>query len=105
MPVIAALDDPLAILLADNFSDVMTPDHDCTDRRTAGIGAVMRPRTGKVIRRSGIGSDLLAHVPSAPGGWPPGQARVAIARALVTCLLMACEPESGSKARRPIPSS
>jgi hypothetical protein len=37
MPVVAALNDPLTAFLADNFSDVMPPDDDCADRRSAGV--------------------------------------------------------------------
>ena len=43
VPVVAALHDPLAIFLADNFSDVVAPDDNGADRRTAGVGSIMRP--------------------------------------------------------------
>jgi hypothetical protein len=31
MPIVAALDDPLAVLLADDFSNVMSPNNDRAD--------------------------------------------------------------------------
>jgi len=37
MAVVAALHDPLTVLLADDFADVVTPDHDSPDRWAAGI--------------------------------------------------------------------
>jgi hypothetical protein len=43
MTIISALDDPLAILVTYNLADVVVPDHDRTDRRTAGVRAVVRP--------------------------------------------------------------
>ena len=43
MTIIAALHDPLAILVADNFSDVVTPHDNRADVRTARVGPVMRP--------------------------------------------------------------
>jgi hypothetical protein len=43
MAVIAALHDPLAIFLADNFSHVMTPDNDRPDGWTARVRSIVRP--------------------------------------------------------------
>jgi hypothetical protein len=37
MAVVSALHDPLTVFLADDFADVVTPDHDCTDRWATGI--------------------------------------------------------------------
>jgi hypothetical protein len=37
MTVIAALHDPLAILVADDLADVVTPDDNGPDRRSARI--------------------------------------------------------------------
>jgi hypothetical protein len=41
--IIAALNNPLAVLLADDLTNVMTPDDDRTHMRAAGIRSVMRP--------------------------------------------------------------
>src|ERR1700744_4245121 len=79
MAVVAALDDPLAVLATDDLADVMAPDHDRTDRRTTGVAAVVRPRPREVVLRARIGTDLLAHVPTAPGGWPAADARGPVA--------------------------
>ena len=70
--VIAALNDPLTILLADDFSDVVTPDDDCSDSRTTCIRPIVGPRSRKIIRRTGIATDLTAHVPPTPSRRPPG---------------------------------
>ena len=35
--IVAALNDPLAVFLADNFPDVMAPHHDGADLGTAGV--------------------------------------------------------------------
>jgi len=35
--VIAALHDPLTVLVADDLADVVTPDNDRADRRSASI--------------------------------------------------------------------
>ena len=35
--VVAALNDPLTVFMADNFPDVMAPHHDRADRGTAGV--------------------------------------------------------------------
>ncbi len=71
MTVIAALHDPLAVFLADNLADVVAPDHDSADARTAGISAVMGPRARKVVGRTGVAGDLPAHIPAAPGAGTP----------------------------------
>ncbi|WP_300178515.1 hypothetical protein [Bradyrhizobium sp.] len=76
MTIIAALHDPLAIFVADNFSDVVTPHDDRTDVRTARVGAIMRPCTRQIVRRSGIAADLSAHVPSAPRARTAGMLKV-----------------------------
>jgi hypothetical protein len=72
MAIIAALHDPLAVLLADDLADMMRPDDDGADRRLPGVGAVMSPCPREIIFGTGIATDLPAHVPAAPGGWPSG---------------------------------
>jgi hypothetical protein len=37
MAVIAALDDPLTILVADDLADMVTPDNDSPNGRTPGV--------------------------------------------------------------------
>jgi hypothetical protein len=72
MTVIAALHDPLTILMADDLANVVTPDNDRTNGWAAGIWSVVSPRSGKIEWRSGIAADLRAHIPSAPGSRPAG---------------------------------
>src|ERR1700755_2239402 len=43
MAVIAALDNPLAVLLADDLTDMVTPDDDRANGRAAGIRSIMSP--------------------------------------------------------------
>ena len=43
MAVVAALDDPLTVFLADYFTDVVRPNHDGTDSGTTCIGSVVSP--------------------------------------------------------------
>ena len=71
MSIISALNDPLPVFLADNFTDVMTPDHDRPDSWTAGIGAEVGPRSREIVLRAGIAADQLTHVPATPS---PGTA-------------------------------
>jgi hypothetical protein len=61
--VIAALNYPVTILLADDLTDVVTPDDDCSDSRTIRIRPIVGPRSRKIIGWSGIAADLRAHVP------------------------------------------
>jgi hypothetical protein len=49
MAVVAALHDPLTILVADNLADVVTPDHDSPDRWAAGIRSIVGPGPGEII--------------------------------------------------------
>jgi hypothetical protein len=70
MPVIAALHDPLAILVADDLADVVPPDDDRTDRRSTGIGPIMGPGACKIVGWAGVAADLAAHIPAAPGSRP-----------------------------------
>lgn len=72
MAVIAALNYPLTILLADDLTDVVTPDDDCSDSRTTCIRPIVGPRSRKIIGWSGIAADLRAHVPAAPRSRPAG---------------------------------
>jgi len=69
--VIAALDDPVAILVTDDFHDMVRPHDDGSDRRAAGIGTVVGPGASEIILRAGIAADQGAHIPSAPCGRPP----------------------------------
>jgi hypothetical protein len=58
MTVIAALDDPLTILSANDPADMMTPDDDRANGWASGIRTIMSPRPRKIIRGSGIAADL-----------------------------------------------
>jgi hypothetical protein len=64
--VIATLNYPLTLLPADDLTDVVTPDDDCSDSWTTCIRPIVGPRSRKIIGWSGIAADLRAHVPSAP---------------------------------------
>jgi hypothetical protein len=66
MAVITALYDPLTILMANDFTDVVPPDHNRADGRTDNLWSVVSPRPCKIIGWSRIAADLRAHVPSAP---------------------------------------
>src|ERR1700733_7555593 len=105
MTVVSTLDDPLAVLLTDNLSDVMTPDHNRAHRGTAGVAAIVRPGSREVVLGTRIGPHLTAHLPSAPGGRPPPApapiARMLIGRAPVSRTLIIRVP----KARRPKPET
>jgi hypothetical protein len=95
VPVIAALNDPLTILLADDFSDVVTPDDDGSDSRTTGIRPIVGPRSRKIIRGTGVATHLAAHVPPTPGRGTPGVVSVP------TCIAqMVMVIRSGFRARR-----
>jgi hypothetical protein len=78
MAIVAALNDPLAVFLADNFSDVMPPDNDGADRRSAGVRAIAGPGSRQIVGRAGIAADLAAHVPAAPGLGAPGMMLIAV---------------------------
>jgi hypothetical protein len=101
MTIIPALNDPLSVLVTDDLSNVMAPDHDRADRRAACVGAIMCPRPCQVVLRTRIAADLLAHVPSTPRSRPPSQARVPVARVLVARLLIARISKPG--VRKPVP--
>jgi hypothetical protein len=77
MAIIAASNNPLPVLLADNLSDVVRPDHDGADGGAASIDAIMRPCARQVVLRAGVTADLGAHVPTAPRSRP---AAIAISR-------------------------
>ena len=68
--IIAALHDPLTIFLANDLADMVTPDDDCTDRGSASVRSVMRPRPCEIVRRARVAADLPAHKPSAPRARP-----------------------------------
>jgi len=72
MTVIAALDDPLSILLADDLADVMAPDHDGANPGSTRVRAIVSPGAGQIIGRAGIAPDLTTHVPTAPRSRPAG---------------------------------
>jgi hypothetical protein len=80
MTVIAALDDPLPVLLAYDLPDVVRPDHDGADRRATGVGTVMRPGAREVVLGSRIRTDLASHIPAAPCS---GTAAMRIPRSIV----------------------
>lgn len=70
MAIISALNDPLPVFSADNFTDVMCPDHDRADSWTADVGAEVGPRSREIVLRAGIAADQLTHVPATPSPWP-----------------------------------
>ena len=70
MAVVTTLHDPLAVLVANDFADVVPPDDDGADCRTACARPVVSPRTGEVIGRAGVVADLRTHIPAAPCGGP-----------------------------------
>jgi hypothetical protein len=88
MTIIAALHDPLAIFVADNFSNVVTPHDNRANLRTARAGPVMRPWARQIVRRSGIAADLRAHVPSAPGARPPGILKMSVGFAAMDVMMV-----------------
>lgn len=69
MTIVAALDNPLAVLMADDLSDVVRPNHDSAHRRATGAGTVMCPGARQIVLRPGIRTYLRSHVPTAPCGW------------------------------------
>lgn len=77
MAVIAALHDPLTVFVTDNLADMVTPNHDGTDRRTASVISVVSPGSRQIVGRTGIGADLPTHIPPAPGPGPAAAAMVA----------------------------
>lgn len=87
MTIVAAIHDPLAIFLADDFSDVVTPHHDGADGRTTRVGTVMRPRSREIVRRPGIAADLAAHVPAAPRAGAAGIVSVAAVMAAMMMVM------------------
>ena len=93
MTVIAAFNDPLAVLLSDDLPDMMTPYDNRANGGTAGIGAVVGPGSREVVLGTRIGSNLTAHVPSAPGRRPPpatggAVTRLPVTRTPITCALV-----------------
>jgi hypothetical protein len=58
MSVIAALNDPLAVLLTHDLSNVMTPNNDRPNVGATGIGPVACPRTREIVGGAGITADL-----------------------------------------------
>ncbi|MBU6458412.1 MAG: hypothetical protein KGQ48_12875 [Bradyrhizobium sp.] len=88
MTIIAALHDPLAMFLADNFSDMVTPHDNRADPRSTRVGSIMRPCARQIVRWSGITADLSAHVPSAPCARPPGIVKMPIDLAAMNVMMM-----------------
>ena len=78
VPVVAALNDPLTVFLADNFSDVMPPDDDRADRWSAGVRSIAGPRPRQIECRAGIAAHLPAHVPAAPGPRASGMMLISV---------------------------
>ena len=76
--VVAALNDPLTVFLADNFPDVMPPDDDRADGRSTGVRPVAGPRSRQVDGRAGIAGHLATHVPAAPGARASGMMLIAV---------------------------
>ena len=68
--VVAALHDPLTILLADDLADVVTPDDDGPDRWSTSIRSIVSPGTGQIKRRARVAADLPTHIPPAPCAGP-----------------------------------
>jgi hypothetical protein len=67
--VIPALYDPMTVLAA--------------DRRTARVTPVVRPGSRQVVAGAGIGTNLPAHVPSAPGPGPAAAPVIGIANGMM----------------------
>ena len=65
MPIVSGLDDPLAVLLADDLADVMWPDDHGADACRSGP-TPMRPIAREVIGATRIGTDKTPHFPAAP---------------------------------------
>ena len=65
MAVVARFDHPFAVLLADDFSNVVIPDDDGSDARWPWAPPV-RPISRNVIGYPRIRADEPAHLPAAP---------------------------------------
>lgn len=78
MSIVAALYDPLAVLLTHDLANVVTPNDDRADRRAARIGSVSRPGSRQIELRAGIAADLGSHEPPAPRSWPTGMCVVSM---------------------------
>src|SRR6266851_4085362 len=87
--IIAALHEPLAVLLADDLADVVTPDNDRADGRSTGTGPIMSPGAGEVVGRAGVAADLPAHIPAAPCR---GTTRVVVTSGIVVVAMMVVRP-------------
>lgn len=82
VPVIAALDDPLPVFVAYNFSHMMGPHHDGANGGPARVCSVVRPGSGQIEHGTWVSSDLPTHEPPAPGARASGVIRA------VTVLVM-----------------
>jgi hypothetical protein len=74
--VVPALNNPLAVFLANNFSDMMGPNDNGANRGPAGVGPIVGPRSCQIVRRSRVAADLTAHVPTAPGAGASGRVMI-----------------------------
>ena len=72
VPIIAALNDPLAVLVAYDPSDMMGPHHDGADGGAARVCSIARPGASQIEGRARVASDLPAHVPPTPGARATG---------------------------------
>jgi hypothetical protein len=70
--VIAALHNPLTVLMTHDLADVVRPDNNRSDPRTACIRAIAGPSPCEIVLGTGIGAHLGPHVPPTPGGRAPG---------------------------------
>jgi len=93
MTIVAALYDPLAILLTDNLADVVTPHHDSPDWWTACAYAIVSPSSGKVVPRARIAAHLTAHVPPTPCSGTPSVGVVATVMRRGSCFCARRESE------------
>src|SRR5690349_13443108 len=70
--VITALHDPLTVLVTHDLADMVGPDNDRADPRTASVRAIASPGPCEIVLGTGIGAHLRPHVPPAPCGRAPG---------------------------------
>jgi hypothetical protein len=84
--VVAASDDPVTILLADDLADVVTPNDNGPNRWSTGIRTIVSPRPGEVIGRARIAADLPTHIPPAPC---PGPTRIMVVTTSMVVMVIA----------------
>src|SRR5580700_3055107 len=66
MAIIAGLDDPHPVLLADDLADMVGPDHYRANTSRPGL-APADPAARQIERRARVAADELPHLPPAPG--------------------------------------